>query len=161
MLRKLVNLADDLNKDGFAKEAGAIDDLVSMLSKALEGSQEDESDGDQEEGEQVEFHEESTENFDLCPGAVKAFSSLREKVDEDSRDIALEALRETDELLGIEKEVLGSESATKEQFKKVSELALSVTYKAGILSQKIDEDLSGDFAFLNMHIEKVSDHIEE
>lgn len=159
MLSKLVNLVDDLNKEGFEKEASTVDELVNMLSKVLESS-EDKTE-ETEEGEQIEFHGESTENFDLCPGAVKAFSSLREKVDDDSRDIALEALKETDELLGIERGAIESESATLEEFKKVSELALGITYKAGVLSQKIDTDLSDDFAFLNMHIEKVAGYIKE
>ena len=161
MLKKLANLVNDLNKDGFEKEAGAIDELVGMLSKALKDVDEsDEEEESEEQGEQVEFHGESTENFDLCPGAVKAFNSLEDKVDDDSKDIALEALRQTDELLGIERGVIESEEATPEVLKNVSELALSVTYKAGVLSQKIDTDLSDDFAFLNMHIEKVASYIK-
>jgi len=164
MLRKLENLSNDLNKDGFSKEAGVVEDILNTLSKALKGS-EDEEESDEgaskESGnEQVEFHGESTENFDLCPGAVKAFSSLEKKVDDDSRDLALEALRETDELLGIEKNVLDADAATLDEFKKVVELAQNVSYKAGVLSKALDEDLTDEFEFLNMHVEKVSDLVK-
>ena len=93
----------------------------------------------------------------MCPGAVKAFGALREKVEEDgSRDLALEALRETDELLGIEKTTIESGAATLEEFEKVVGLAQSVSYKAGVISKMLDMDLSDDFAFLSMHVEKVS-----
>ena len=161
MLKKLVNLVNDLNKDGFGKEAGVVDELASMLSKVLgDADESDEKEESEEQGEQIEFHGESTENFDLCPGAVKAFNSLEDKVDNDSKDIALEALKQTDELLGMERGVIESETTTLEELKNVSELALSVVYKAGVLSQKIDTDLSDDFAFLNMHIEKVASYIE-
>ena len=161
MIRQLTNLAQDLDKEGFSKEAGAVDDILDMISKALERANADpeeaeEVEAEQVEAEQVEFHGKTTENFDLCPGAVNAFSNLDEKIDEDSEDIALEALVQTDKLLGIEKEVLDAGSASIEEFKKVVELAQSISYKAGTISKILDIDLSNDFAFLNMHIEKVS-----
>jgi hypothetical protein len=171
MIRQLTNLAQDLDKEGFSKEAGAVDDILDMISKALERANADpeeaeeveaeqveaeQVEAEQVEAEQVEFHGKTTENFDLCPGAVNAFSNLDEKIDEDSEDIALEALVQTDKLLGIEKEVLDAGSASIEEFKKVVELAQSISYKAGTISKILDIDLSNDFAFLNMHIEKVS-----
>jgi hypothetical protein len=171
MLKKLENLSKDLNRDGFSKEAGSVDDILNMLSKVLKDSEgktedkesseeiegEESEDEESEDEEQVEFHGDNTEHFDMCPGAVKAFGMLREKVGEDgSRDLALEALRETDELLGIEKATIESGSATLEDLEKVVELAQSVSYKAGVISKMLDIDLSDDFAFLGMHVEKVS-----
>jgi len=166
MLKKLENLLKDLNRDGFSKEAGSVDDILNMLSKVLKDSEgktedkessEETEDEESEDEEQVEFHGDNTEHFDMCPGAVKAFDMLREKVEEDgSRDLALEALRETDELLGIEKATIESGSATLEELEKVVELAQSVSYKAGVISKMLDMDLSDDFAFLGMHVEKVS-----
>jgi hypothetical protein len=172
MLRKLEKLSNDLNKDGFLKEAGVVDDILNTLSKALKGSEDGKEDEDKDDekseeeasdgsdDEQVEFHGESTENFDLCPGAVKAFNSLKEKVDDDSKDLAVEALRETDELLGVEKTVLEADAATLDEFKKVVELAQNISYKAGVLSEALDEDLTGEFEFLKMHVEKVSDLVK-
>ena len=170
MIRKLTNLAQDLSRGGLCKEAGAVDDILNMISKVLEkanaepGSEEEpeeSKEGEEEpeeskEGEQIEFHGETTENFDLCPGAVNAFSNLDEKIDEDSKDAALEALKQTDELLGLERKVIESGSASLEEFKKVVELAQNVSYKAGVISKTLDTDLSDDFAFLSMHVEKVS-----
>jgi hypothetical protein len=135
-----------------------------MLSKVLENSEQDGSKESEEpkEGEQVEFHGENTEHFDMCPGAVKAFNMLEEKVEDDdgSKDVSLGALRSTDELLGLEKGVLESKSATQEDLKKAIELSHDVVYKAGVLSQKLDTDLSNDFGFLGMHIEAVANHVE-
>ena len=81
-------------------------------------------------------------------------------VDEDSIDIALEALGETDELLGLEKEILKEKSATQDELKKALELSHNIAYKAGVLSQKLDSDLSDDFGFLGMHVEAISDHVD-
>jgi len=168
MLAELINLANDLDQRGLVKEAGTIDEIVNMLSKLVggpksEAGEEDEEDaGVKAEGEQqIEFHGETTENFDMCPGAVKAFNMLEEKVDDDSKGLALEALSATDELLGLERGILKDESATEEDLKKALELAQSVTYNAGALSQKLDTNLLDDFAFLNMHIEAIANLLEK
>jgi hypothetical protein len=168
MIKHLINLANDLDQRGLTKEAGKVDSLLDMLSKMLEGSElskalegsddTEESSEDKPEGEQIDFHGETTENFDMCPGAVKAFNSLEDKIDDDSRDIALEALRETDELLGVERGVLDAKTATEGELKRTIELAQAASYKAGVLSQKLDTDLSDDFAFLSMHVEIVANH---
>ena len=169
MLEKLINLANELDQRGLTKEAGRVDDIMAALTKLVNGlggvSGDAPEEDAPEEDEQVEFDGESTEHFDMCPGAVKAFKMLREEVkndgvDEDSIDIALEALGETDELLGLEKEVLKEKSATQDELKKALELSHNIAYKAGVLSQKLDSDLSDDFGFLGMHVEAISDHVD-
>lgn len=164
MLKELVNLANDLDKRSFVKEAQDLDEIIEMLSEVLENSKQDDPEESEEpkEGEQIEFHGENTEHFDMCPGAVKAFNMLEEKVEDDngSKDVSLDALKSTDELLGLEKGVLESKSATQEDLKKALELSHDVAYKAGNLSQKLDTDLSDDFGFLGMHVEVVANHVE-
>jgi hypothetical protein len=88
---------------------------------------------------------------------------LEEKVedDDDSKNISLDTLRSTDELLGLEKGVLESKSATQEDLKKALELSHNVTYNAGVLSQKLNTDLSDDFGFLGMHVEAISNHVKD
>jgi hypothetical protein len=174
MLDKLIKLANDLDQRGLVKEAGKVDEILATLTKLVDGikGSEDSEAGEDEsseepkakEDEQVDFDGESTNHFDLCPGAVKAFKMLREQVknegvDEDSREVAIDALRATDELLGIEKQILKDESATKDDLKKAIELSYEVAYKAGVLSEKLDSDLSSDFEFLSMHIEAISSHV--
>ena len=167
MLSELVNLANDLDQRGLVSEASTIDEIVNMLYKLVGDPKSiPESSGDEEEAEesveeQVDFHGEKTENFDMCPGAVKAFNMLEGKVEDDQKDDALEALKATDELLGMEREILDEKSATEEDFKKTLELVQSITYNAGILSQKLNINLLDDFAFLNMHIEAIANHLEK
>jgi hypothetical protein len=160
MLKKLVKLANDLDLKGLEKEAESVDKIIEALVSLLNNSNEEEADEEgSEEGEQIEFHGETTENFDLCQGAVKAFSALKEKVGESSKGLALEALKETDKLLGIERDVIDFETATEKDLKKVLDLAQSVAYKAGVLSEMLNDDLSDDFAFLNMHVEKIVEYM--
>lgn len=174
MLDKLIKLANDLDQRGLVKEAGKVDEILATLTKLVDGvkgSEDSEADEDESSEEpkakkdkQVDFDGESTIHFDLCPGAVKAFKMLREQVknegvDEDSGEVAIDALRATDELLGIEKQILKDESATKDDLKKAIELSYEVAYKAGVLSEKLDSDLSSDFEFLSMHIEEISNHV--
>ena len=162
MLKKLNNLLDDLNKDGFKKEAGAVEDLVGMLSKALGGaaSEKDVEEEDLEENskEQIKFHGIETDNFDLCPGAVKAFSYLDKKINSDSKEFAVEALKTTDNLLGLERGIIEKEEASKSQLEEAISMALKVASKTGIISHLIDEDLSDEFSFLGMHIQKIADY---
>ena len=86
MLEKLINLANELDQRGLIKEAGKVDDIMATLTKLVNGlegvsgdaPEEDAPEEDApEEDEQVEFNGESTEHFDICPGAVKAFKMLR------------------------------------------------------------------------------------
>ena len=62
-------------------------------------------------------------------------------------------------MLGLEKNVLESESTSKDQIVEALRLARSVSHNIGILSEDIDEDLSEDFGFLDMHIEKIVEYL--
>ena len=120
----------------------------------------DVDEGESEDTDQVEFEGHNTQNFDLCPGAVKAFKKIQGMdLDSGQKEIALEAIRDTDDLLAVEKAVLDSESASKDQIIEAIRLARSVAHNVGALSEDLDQDLSSDFEFLDMHIEKISDYL--
>jgi|TARA_R110001583_G_scaffold16234_9_gene66219 hypothetical protein len=120
----------------------------------------DVDEGESEDTDQVEFEGHNTQNFDLCPGAVKAFKKIQGMdLDSGQKEIALEAIRDTDDLLAVEKAVLDSESASKDQIIEAIRLARSVAHNVGALSEDLDQDLSSDFEFLDMHIEKIADYL--
>ena len=120
----------------------------------------DVDEGESEDTDQVEFEGHNTQNFDLCPGAVKAFKKIQGMdLDSGQKEIALSALKDTDDLLGLEKNVLESESTSKDQIVEALRLARAVAHSVGALSEDIGEDLSSDFEFLDMHIEKIVEYL--
>ena len=108
-------------------------------------------------GEQVVFGDYTSENFDLCPGAVKAFVKLKDEMTEQLHvDLATRAMRAVDELLGIERDVLAADIATEEQFESMVNLAGETRVLAGQLGAEIGRDLTSDFKFIGGHLIKVA-----
>ena len=76
-----------------------------------------ESEDDDSSAKELDFHGYKTNNFHMCPGAVKAFSKINQlDLDENSEAIAVGAAKATDDLLGLEEEVIDNKSTSSEQF---------------------------------------------
>ena len=175
MIKKVINLANKLDNAGYHKEAGAVDGLLEELAKLLnedialdlgakldandEGDKEDESDDkDDESDDQVTFKDYTTENFDICPGAVAAFSKLKEMdLDDDPSDLTMASIQTTDELLGLEKRILKEDSATDKDLGEAIDLARNISHYSGVLSTMLEADLSADFEFIDMHVQKIAE----
>jgi hypothetical protein len=129
--------------------------LKSILVEELSPWQAEQTDGGL--GEQVAFGDYTSENFDLCPGAVKAFINLKDKMGEQHHvDLAIRTMRAVDEMLGIERDVLAADAATEEQFESMVDLAGQSRITAGQLGAEIGHDLTSDFKFIGGHLIKVA-----
>jgi len=131
---------------------------------------EDTGNDEEPENEQVEFGDWQTENFDLCPGAVKAFEALSEMHGEHEdatssvsgdtyEELVVAAMGATDDLLGLEKEVLESKSSSQEQLEKTLELARTISHYIGVLSEVTSKQLDSNFEFLDMHVKVIAEHL--
>ena len=113
-------------------------------------------------GEQVTFVDYTSQNFDICPGAVTAFVKLKGLVSEgDEATVAETAMRAVDDLLGIEKDVIAKGFVTVAEFNDMLELAGTARVKAGQLGAILGKDLAASFRFINDHIIKVARMLEE
>ena len=178
MIKKVINLANKLDKAGYHREAGAVDGLLEELARLLDedialdlgarpdanesGDKEDESgdkdDKDDESGDQVTFKDYTTENFDICQGAVAAFSKLKEMdLDDDPSDLTMASIQTTDDLLGLEKRILKEDSATDKDLGEAIDLARNISHYSGVLSTMLEADLSADFEFVDMHVQKIAE----
>ena len=167
-MKEIVQLYKEMKDRKLYKEAGMVEQLLGLLTGAAELDSEDadeetdlkedkESDSSQE---QVSLFNYTTKNFDLCPGAVKAFEHMKSfEMSGDSRERALNAIQDTDRLFEIEREVLESESATMEEAREAIGLSRSVSNYVGQISEEIDQDFTQDFEFLDMHIEKIMENL--
>ena len=112
-------------------------------------------------GEQVTFTEYTSQNFDICPGAVKAFVKLKELVSEqDEVTMAEGVMRSVDDFLGIEKDVVAKGFSTESEFNQMLNLAGDSRVKAGQLGAVMGKNLGQDFVFINDHILKVAKMLE-
>ena len=173
LIEDLVKFANNLDKKGLKKEADAIDVIINAVKSLLEERghmkkpvEEEPSDenleGDDQKGEQVDAFGYDTKNFDICPGAVKAFSEIKEKVEKDSdaEEYALSAIRKTDDLFQIEKNAINSKAVTSKEVDNATELYEEIIYNVGMLSAEIGESLLGSFEFLSGHLDKIKDFKE-
>ena len=171
LIKDLIKFANDLDRKGLKKEADAVDVIINAVKTLLEerghmeaspGEKPKDPAGDKEEsskkeGGQVEAFGYKTQNFDICPGAVEAFSEIKEKVDEDSNgaEYALSAMKKTDDLFQIEKNAINSESVTSKEVDSATDLYEEIIYNIGMLSADIGSSLLGSFDFLSGHIDKI------
>ena len=112
-------------------------------------------------GEQVTFAEYTSQNFDICPGAVKAFVRLKDLVSEqDEVMVAEDAMESVDDLLGIEKDALAKGFATEDEFDQILNLAGEARVKIGQLGALMGKSVAQDFSFINQHIMTVAKMLE-
>jgi hypothetical protein len=125
-----------------------------------EGSEEEERSEGDEPGEQVELSGYTTENFEICPGAVAAFEGLSGRdLSEEQSDMALEAIQATDQLFELEKKVINGDdtfAVYKDDLLNAFALARQIAHLGGALSEDIGEDLSEEFEFLDSHLDAIS-----
>lgn len=172
MIKKIISLSNKLDENGLHRESNALDELLTGIVELLSGEElldsaggegegtdkPDKPDEDSADEEQVAFEDHTTENFDLCPGAVAAFSKLKElNLDEDSSGLVMASMQTTDALLGIEKKAIEAESASEKDLDEVIGMARNISHYAGILSTMLDDDFTSDFEFLDMHVRKIAE----
>jgi len=178
LIRELVKFANDLDASGLKKEADTIDVIIDAVKKLLEergsGKGSDKSEKNREESEseekgeekkQVELFGSKTTNFEICPGAIAAFSELKEKLKDSPGDEveehALNALKKTDDLFQIEKNAINSKSITSRELDEANKLFREILYNVGALSSEVDDELLSSFDFLGGHMDKIKSFKEK
>jgi hypothetical protein len=172
LIKDLVKLANDLDTSGLKKEADTIDVIIGAIKKLLEERGSDSDSDESEEGQQdsgseekdgeekqVELFGSKTTNFEICPGAVSAFNSLKEKLEDspsnDAAEYALGAMKKTDDLFQIEKNAINSKSITSRELDDADKLFQEIIYNVGALSSEMDTELLSGFDFLGGHMDKI------
>jgi hypothetical protein len=172
LIRDLTKFANDLDASGLKKEADTIDVIIGAIKKLLEergsgkdsgeseeGQKESESEEKDDEEKQVKLFGVKTTNFEICPGAIAAFSELKEKLGDSPGDAsekhATDAMKKTDDLFQIEKNAINSKSITSRELEEADKLFREILYSVGALSSEIDADLLSDFDFLGGHMDKI------
>jgi hypothetical protein len=172
LIRDLVKFANDLDAGGLKKEADTIDVIIGAIKTLLEerGSGKDAGESEESQKEsgseekdneekQVELFGSKTTNFEICPGAVSAFSDLKERLgdspDDASEKYAVDAMKKTDDLFQIEKNAINSKSITSRELDEADRLFREILYNVGALSSEIDADLLTSFDFLGGHMDKI------
>jgi hypothetical protein len=178
LIKDLVKFANDLDASGLKKEADTIDVIIGAIKKLLEergsskgsddsGASKEESGSEEKDSEekQVELFGSKTTNFEICPGAVAAFSDLKEKLGDspgdESEEYALSTMKKTDDLFQIEKNAINSKSITSRELEEANKLFREILYNVGALSSEIDDDLLSSFDFLGGHMDKIKSFKEK
>ena len=112
-----------------------------------------------ESNEQIDCYGYHTQNFDICPKSVEAFSKLCEYDDVEIQEKVLEAVKLTDDFLGLEKEVIEADSATEDDVENMSRMISDSHYLVGEISVLIDDDLEDTFDYTINHFMNVLDKL--
>lgn len=109
----------------------------------------------QAENEQVRCFGYETENFDICPKSVDAFTKLCSRYEDLAGEKILEAVKLTDEYLGIEKRVIAEDIATWEDVQDMANIISDSHRVIGEISEIVNEDLREDFDYTPGHFKAV------
>lgn len=109
---------------------------------------------------QVELMGYTTKNFDICMGAVQAFTKLKAMIPDmskQSREDVLSAMKYQDAMFGIEKALyeIGSTEVDMEQVEEAVMLSHMTTYAIGMVSAELDMEIVDMFDYIPMHIEQI------
>ena len=109
---------------------------------------------------QVELMGYTTKNFDICMGAVQAFTKLKAMIPDmskQSREDVLSAMKYQDAMFGIEKALyeIGSTEVDMDQVEEAVMLSHMTTYAIGMVSAELDMEIVDMFDYLPMHIEQI------
>ena len=115
------------------------------------------SEGNIEANDQIDCYGYHTQNFDICPKSVKAFSKLCQYEDIDIQEKVIEAVKLTDDFLGLEKEVIELDDATEDDVESMSKMISDSHHLVGEISALIGEDLEDDFDYTINHFMNVLD----
>lgn len=112
----------------------------------------------QEVGGEIDVLGYKTKNFKLCPGATAMFEHLKTMpLNEDTVGMIRSAAQVADNVFGIEKDVIQSESATPEQ---LNEAKILVEDFKDIM-EEIDEEvmMQHDVSYMDGHIAKIESYL--
>jgi len=115
------------------------------------------SDDELETNEQIDCYGYHTQNFDICPKSVESFSKLCAYEDVEVQEKVIEAMKLTDDFLGLEKEVVEADGATEDDVENMSKMISDLHYLVGEIGTLIDEDLEDDFDYTINHFMAVLD----
>ena len=112
----------------------------------------------QEVGSEIDVLGYKTKNFKLCPGATATFEHLKTMpLNEDTIGMVRSAAQVADNVFGIEKDVIESETATPEQ---LNEAKILVQDFKDII-EEIDEEvmMKHDVSYMDGHIAKIESYL--
>ena len=145
-----------LKADFTSVEKDEIDtSILENVSNHLEAISEDEL----EPNEQINCYGYHTQNFDICPKSVESFSRLCEYDDIDIQEKVIEAVKLTDEFLGLEKEVIEADCSTEDDVENMSKMISDSHHIVGEIGSLIGEDLTDDFDYTINHFMNVLDKL--
>jgi len=107
--------------------------------------------------EQIDCYGYHTQNFDICPKSVEAFSKLCQYEDMEIQEKVIEAVKLTDSFLGLEKEVIELENSTEDDIENMSKMISDSHYLIGEISVLIEKDLEDEFDYSINHFMNVLD----
>ena len=141
------------------KEGLNLQDIDTSILEDVSDHLESISEDGLESNDQIDCYGYHTQNFDICPKSVEAFSKLCDYEEIDIQEKILEAVKLTDDFLGLEKEVIEADSATEDDVENMSRMITDSHHLVGEISVLIDEDLEDDFDYTINHFMNVLDKL--
>jgi len=102
----------------------------------------------------------TTKNFDICPGAVEAFTAINNYVEDMSatdKGYVSSALSEMDTLLALEKAVVARGTVSEEELSAAFGFSNSVLYFVGLAARHLLDSMQflSSFSFMEMHLTQI------
>ena len=129
-----------------------LQDLVNKDNRLFVNEQEDKVPPHFGSGKEITVKGYKTNHFDICASAVELYEKLDKVDNEEATPLIVETAKSMDKIFELEKAVVRKEAVSEDPIKKGVELTNSVSYKLGVVSKLIGEDLLEATLFIPAHV---------
>ena len=103
-------------------------------------------------GENIDILGYQTKHYDICRSAVILYNKLKEKSNDESKELIVSSAKQLDHLFEMEKQVVNGEKVGHDPIEHSVELSNIVSFKLGRVAEMVNDDFERDTNFIKMHV---------
>ena len=106
-------------------------------------------------GENIDILGYQTIHYDICRSAVILYNKLKEKSNDDSKELIVSSAKQLDHLFEMEKQVVNGEKVDHDPVEHAIELTNIISFQLGRVAEMINDDFERDTNFIKLHVMEI------
>ena len=106
-------------------------------------------------GENIDILGYQTKHYDICRSAVILYNKLKEKSNDESKELIVSSAKELDHLFEMEKQVVKGEEVAHDPIEHSVELTNIISFQLGRVAEMINDDFERDTNFIKLHVMEI------
>ena len=96
-----------------------------------------------------------TKHYDICRSAVILYNKLKEKSNDESKELIVSSAKQLDHLFEMEKQVVNGEKVDHDPVEHAIELTNIISFQLGRVAEMINDDFERDTNFIKLHVMEI------